>query len=113
MPVSDNFTNVPAAAFGPTRYELFYTNFPVNFYTLSIGDGPRSGTSCYVNGNCSNGVCQYDFENNTADSRCLSLLPGSRFNGENLTVTLGASNYVGSGFVGPISIGEFFIVMYL
>ena len=71
-------------------YELSYTNV--------------NGTSCVVDTtNCSNGVCRYELQNTTADSSCQPL-----FSGEDVTVSITATNIVGSSNPAmPRSISEF------
>ena len=59
-------------------YELSYTN---------VND-----TSCVVDTTkCSNGVCRYELQNTTEDSSCQPL-----FSGERVTVSVTATNIVGS-----------------
>ena len=76
-------------------YELSYTNV--------------NGTSCVVdttdcrNGVCRYGVCRYELQNTTADSSCQPL-----FSGEDVTVSITATNIVGSSNPAmPRSISEF------
>ena len=63
-------------------------------YTSSCG---TSITTFVVNGNCSNGVCHHELQDNNPDSRCQP--PVSQFNSENVTVTVTARNIVGSSSV--------------
>ena len=65
-------------------YELSYTT---NSGTLI--------TTCDVDGTeCSNGTCTHMLQNNTRDSRCWP--PVSQFSVENVTVSVTATNIVGS-----------------
>ena len=79
-----------------TNYELSYTT----------GSGTLN-TTCVVSGTeCSNGTCSHELQNNTADSRCQP--PVSQFSGEDVTVSVAASNIVGrSNSSPPVTISEF------
>ena len=87
MTVSEDCTNGRNIR---ASYELFYTNVNV--------------TSCVVDTtNCNNGVCHYELQNTTADSSCQPL-----FSGEGVTVSVTATNLVGSSNPAmPKSISEF------
>jgi len=63
-------------------------------YELSYTSSSGSITTCIVNGNCSNGECHHELQNNNPDSRCQP--PVSQFNSENVTMTVTARNIVGS-----------------
>ena len=65
------------------NYELSYTT----------NSGPLN-TTCVVDWTeCNNGTCHHKLQNNTADSRCQP--PVSQFSGEDVTVSVTASNIVG------------------
>ena len=64
-------------------YEIFYTT-----------DSGTVNTTCVVNGaECNNGVCHFELQSNSADSRCQP--PVSQFSGEGVTVSVNARNIVG------------------
>ena len=64
-------------------------------------------TTCVVSGTeCSNGRCNHELQNNTADNRCQPPVP--QFSGESVTVSVAARNIVGrSNSTVLRSIGEF------
>ena len=83
-------------------YELSYTTTSGSLITTCVVSGTE----------CSNGRCRHELQGNTADSRCQPQV--SQFSGEDVTVSVTASNIVGrsnSSVSGRIS--KFLIVARL